>query len=215
VSVRSRTIAGLPVYKRMRTPRCTRRIAGTEITYDPCIYCGMPSDTVDHVPPVSRAETLLDLDPNMPLWTVPACLTCNRWLGAHPEHTAGGRRAIVRDKLGTLAKGRRFVQWSDEEMAEVGPNMRREIAAKMRQDELILIRMQWARDPIVLLDVNGEPVPEALLRAPSRHIPTRMCEQCGSEYVVERKSKRAFCSITCRHAHNMTLAKAKQAKVSA
>jgi ferredoxin len=169
--------------------------------FDPCVYCGMPSDDVDHVPPLSRAETLLDLDPDIPLWTVPACSTCNRWLGSAPTHTVGGRRSIIISKLAKLASGRGFACWTEEELSEIGPNMQREIRSKMRQDDLLLSRLQWARDMPVLLDINGEAVPEHMLRTPARIVDAMSCRHCGEEFVRGYKNQ-AYCSAVCRKTHN-------------
>ena len=58
-----------------------RRFAG-----QPCIYCGRPSDTVEHVVPVSLGGT------DDPSNLAPACARCNYSRGA----TLGNRRRAAR-----------------------------------------------------------------------------------------------------------------------
>lgn len=71
-----------PYYKRMGY-----------VGVDPCVYCGAPSTSLDHVPPLVEIEALDGVD----LWSrtlhkYPACSECNTWLSDVPYKTLAERR---------------------------------------------------------------------------------------------------------------------------
>jgi hypothetical protein len=108
--------------KRYCSDRCRFQawMRGKEEPAPPCHYCGMPADTVDHVPPRSvRSIILQEGATRWPFVEVDACHECNSLLGAQPPWTVSGRKDEIKKKL--QRKYRRYLKiprWTDEELAE-------------------------------------------------------------------------------------------------
>lgn len=111
-----------------------------------CTYCGIVADTVDHVVPqwlLRRAGALnMDLSAVFRLqrWEVPACRECNSSLGNRIFPTLKERRAAAHAHI--RRKYRSYINmpnWSEEEIAEMGPNAQVDIRKG-------LVIRDWARD---------------------------------------------------------------------
>lgn len=105
------------------------------VAYD-CIYCGQPRTCYDHFPPrhtgVRRGFLL------------PACTECNSTLGGRSGLDLGERFDFVKRRL--RDKNKRLLdtpQWSDEELDELGPNLRRQAAAWTSNKSVIEKRLGW------------------------------------------------------------------------
>lgn len=97
-----------------------------------CIYCGRDATTKDHVPAVVNSYCY-----NMskyPHIVVPACRSCNSILGDKFKNTMLERvkhLAIRYEKK--FEKVLSVPDWKEEEIAEMGPIMRRRIRHAMNQ----------------------------------------------------------------------------------
>ena len=84
----------------------------------PCYYCGMPADTIDHVPPRCVRADLMHL--NEKRWAfveVDACHECNCLLGASPPWTIHERKKKIKEKLKKrYRKYMKLPDWTDQEM---------------------------------------------------------------------------------------------------
>ena len=56
----------------MRRRRARIKEQTTPVYNDPCVFCGKPSDTIEHIRPIVRGGT--DHHTNM----APMCLSCNQ-----------------------------------------------------------------------------------------------------------------------------------------
>ena len=111
----------------------------------PCVYCGMPADSVDHVPPrYIRAQLAqVELKP-VTVVEVPACRECNCALGARPLLTVGHRRAWIKDWL--KRRYRTYLNipnWTEEELAEFGEGLRGKVRRGMAIRDTVRERIQW------------------------------------------------------------------------
>lgn len=92
-----------------------------------CVYCGYPADTDDHIVPVSYKYAGKRTTTQFPGETVAACIDCNRELGAQLLFTVKLRKNYIaqylKNKLGRL----HLVEWTDEELEELGPNLKASI----------------------------------------------------------------------------------------
>ena len=115
-----------------------------DIYITPCIYCGMPADFIDHIPPRHMRRQFIEL--NLSFWQereVPACRECNSVLGCRPLLTIGERRTYVKDKLRKrYAKYLRIPNWTQEELGEFGNDLRRMIQRNMLVRDGIRERLQ-------------------------------------------------------------------------
>lgn len=109
-----------------------------------CIYCGRPSDTVDHLLPsgytgtASRRYTAI----------VPACRWCNSSLGARITWSITERREMVREMIRRKYKNiLRTNDFSKAELREFGPTLRSQIEASMRAKKQVEQMLNWPVDP--------------------------------------------------------------------
>ena len=106
----------------------------TNIHYhNTCIYCGCPSTCNDHVPPLSRIDDYMALQPNRPVFLlVPACTRCNSKLSDSLQRSLIERIDNLKDLLQRqLARKGKTAVWSDKELNDLGPNLRSMIGAHM------------------------------------------------------------------------------------
>ena len=111
----------------------------------PCVYCGMPADSVDHVPPRYMRAQLSQLELKaMTVIEVPACRECNCALGARPLLTVGHRRAWIKEWL--KKRYRTYLNipnWTEEELAEFGIGLRGKVRRGMAIRDNVRNRIQW------------------------------------------------------------------------
>lgn len=101
---------------------------------DLCTYCGIVCDTIDHVVPQhllkSAESSELDLSGVMRMqrWEVPSCRECNSAIGGKIFKTLAERRKYAKDHIRKkYASYLRTPNWTEEELDELGPNMKREV----------------------------------------------------------------------------------------
>lgn len=112
-----------------------------------CTYCGNPADTRDHVTPWSWNSTYRRRAKAGKLGRgqkVPACGDCNNLLNDVPIFTVEGRRAYVAERLAKEAK-KQAPDWSDDELEELGPSLRRRVKARLAKRKLTQMRWNYAK----------------------------------------------------------------------
>jgi len=108
-----------------------------------CFYCGMPADTVDHVPPVSLVDSLVGLERLLPRWVVPACHECNSTLGDEPLFKLSERAAFLIEKYEKLYHNYLSCgDFSDDELSELGPILRSQVENAVAVKRVITRRLQ-------------------------------------------------------------------------
>jgi hypothetical protein len=132
-------------YKRIDRVHVTVAVNGVPILCEPCMYCGMPSQAIDHVPALARVASLFDdgLGPDE-LKLVPSCGQCNAWLGHKPLDDIKSRAKYVRDRIADLLRPLRTLDWQDDEVAELGHNLRSMVRASMVKVSVLKYRLDWA-----------------------------------------------------------------------
>jgi hypothetical protein len=97
------------------------------VDVEPCVYCGVAANSVDHVPPRAARDRIvsLGLAHRYPFHEVPACRECNSVLGARGLWTLTERRDYIKKALRRRYSDiLRIPDWSDSELAQVSPAMR-------------------------------------------------------------------------------------------
>ena len=114
---------------------------------DPCVYCGVVSDTMDHVPPLVYVQKCRDiLEEISHANKYPACSECNSALGSQLLMTLGDRRAYIADLLERKYKKLlRIPLWAEDELEEVSAEMRRDILAHLHHQAWVKARIAWAK----------------------------------------------------------------------
>lgn len=99
-----------------------------------CWYCDDRRQTLDHCPPIAQLENI-DIDRFVKsggeLCLVPSCNECNSILGAKALFTPQERIVHLHEAYAKKID-KFFSDWTPDEIAELGPNMRREVLAKQR-----------------------------------------------------------------------------------
>jgi len=115
-----------------------------------CTYCGILADSEDHVVPrhlLARAgELSLDLSKVMRMrsWVVPSCRECNSMLSGRLFPTLAERRAAAQKGIRRkYASYLRIPDWSDAELATMGPTAQREIVAGIAVRDWVRSRLRW------------------------------------------------------------------------
>ncbi len=123
----------------------TCRYEAWKVTCAPCFYCGMPADTVDHVPPQMARPILIAH--GVSRWDfveVEACHECNSSIGAKALYTLAERKKYIKERI--RARYRRILQmpeWSEDQLKELGPGLKDFVAAQAYLALLTRKRLGW------------------------------------------------------------------------
>ena len=102
------------LYQKVKTPL-------HPLGYFQCIYCGMPADTMDHVPPISRVACYKSMKLKHEFFLkVPCCNQCNLVLSNSLQDTILRRIEFLKKRLSKkLAKKLRVADFTDDEIKEM------------------------------------------------------------------------------------------------
>ena len=112
----------------------------------PCCYCGVPANSVDHIPPQSVRGFLIDsgLTHKYPFIQVMACLECNSLLGTKPIWDVANRRRAIKKLLAVRYKRTLLMpDWSDRELGSMSKSMASTIQMRIDIREWITERLAW------------------------------------------------------------------------
>lgn len=106
-----------------------------------CTYCAMDATYRDHVPPFSSYSGV-KRSASFSLPGVWACAECNYHLGDRPLNTTPERAGYLFKRLtAKYQKLLRSPSWTPEELADMGPKLRRAIQAAQKERHLVSIRL--------------------------------------------------------------------------
>lgn len=111
-----------------------------------CTYCGLPCDTIDHVPPRVARDWIVEfnLEKRYPFIEVAACRECNSALGAKPLWTVGQRKQFIKRYLKRkYAKYLKIPEWSDSEIARLGARMQQYVIQGLAMQEVANERIRY------------------------------------------------------------------------
>lgn len=112
----------------------------------PCVYCGLPATSIDHIPPQAERQrlTALNLIHRYELLEVNACRECNSCLGAKPYWTIKERKDYVKKYLGRKYKHYLSIPtWSDVELADLGNTLASSVLTSIIIADVIKERIRW------------------------------------------------------------------------
>lgn len=129
---------------------------------DACTYCGLLANSVDHVVPrtmLKMAEGLsLDLSNvyRLQRWEVPACVECNTFIGSRVFKSLEERREYAHKTIRKkYAKYLRVPDWTDSELAKMGPIAQRDIASAIAKRDSVRARLAWRGSRHVEFDLGA------------------------------------------------------------
>lgn len=129
--------------RRYCSPQCRfeawRKVRGMEHA---CTYCGVPGDSVDHVPATSVRPYLREHAPGVyPELQVPCCRECNSLLGARGFKLSDRRELVRRALERKYAYVLRMPNWTAEDRAEMGPSLTADIEQHQRLQGWVRARL--------------------------------------------------------------------------
>lgn len=113
-----------------------------KIKCDYCMYCGEIATLLDHVPPLAIVESQ---GPKANMVLVPSCEECNSFGWAHPDYTIRDRKKRIGELI--FRKYRRLLNspsWTQDELNELGPEMRQRVMRAESQKLVIQRRIAFA-----------------------------------------------------------------------
>lgn len=111
---------------------------------EPCVYCGIPCQTVDHIPPICHRDML----PAKDWYCVTACSECNTGLGGRFLLTFEERFRFVKAWLCSRYKKQlQAVDRSDKELKTFGPTLRKRLQAGLKTKAAVIERLTYESIP--------------------------------------------------------------------
>ena len=99
-----------------------------------CVYCGMPADTKEHYPPISRVSDYESLG-GVIFIKFPCCSHCNSIAGSYLDDTILARIERVKDRMQQKWNKRfKAEEWDDEEFEELGRNLQSYVSTETAKD---------------------------------------------------------------------------------
>ncbi len=115
--------ASLRRYYEKRYGKLYKRADGLD--WDVCVYCGEKRVVFDHVPPISKLEYIdvqKAIKNGMKFILYPSCVECNARLSSRMSIDLIDRMSYLADVY--LNKADKMERWTQEEINEMGPNMK-------------------------------------------------------------------------------------------
>jgi hypothetical protein len=113
---------------------------------EPCIYCGVVADTIDHVPPQSARPRIIQMGmvSHYHFRTVPACRECNCALGTRSPWSLVDRKAWVKTWIKRrYARYLTIPDWEPEDLARLGPMLRKFTESGLAIRDVTRKRLAW------------------------------------------------------------------------
>jgi hypothetical protein len=122
-------------------------------TVEPCHYCGMPADSIDHVVPQAVLDDARDSGDEALLAAVTerrrrlivaACRECNSLARSVMDPTLAARTARVKVALRRRhRKALAMPDWSDRELMEVSVGIRLLVIHAINERDILRQRLAW------------------------------------------------------------------------
>lgn len=111
-----------------------------------CTYCGLLSNGVDHVPPTSARQGLIDvgLSAKYPFVEVRCCSECNSALGARSLWTVPQRKTFIKRWIARrYKKYLRIPNWAAGELAELSGHLQDSVLHGLAVRDLTRYRLDY------------------------------------------------------------------------
>lgn len=123
-----------------------------------CVYCGEPANTVDHQPPISRIDDYESLGLANELYVlIPSCMDCNKLAGSVLHDSPIERLEYIKDSLEKrLKKYLNQVEWDEEELKDIGPNLKSKILEDSNKKLTAINRIEYYSGYDLIIDTSQE-----------------------------------------------------------
>lgn len=104
-----------------------------------CFYCGERATQDEHV-----VAQVYDVE----TWTVRSCWECNALAGQEPFATITHKHEYIRDRRRLrYAKLLKMPEWTEDDLDEMGTNLRNTIIAYQRARDVVKTQIDWQPFP--------------------------------------------------------------------
>ena len=108
-----------------------------------CLYCGRPSESIEHYPPVSRAHDYIALEGEL-FVTFGACVSCNASAGHVLDETVFDRFKRVKGRFKKRYRHELSVaNFTRDELAAMGPVLRQDVERGIRNRKSIKLLVDF------------------------------------------------------------------------
>ena len=142
-----------------RASECAYSFVGPRLT---CAFCDEAAECTDHTMPAALISGRVDLQQRYRFFVVSACLDCNARAGWTVDRTFIARRRRI---AASVRKANRRLlntpEWSDAELADLGPNIRSAVRSAQWERAALLRRIAVLESLVVpdgVPDELAEPV---------------------------------------------------------
>ena len=127
---------------------CSSKCRQEAFRQRPCIYCGVPANSRDHFVPKSYVQKMSHILAYVKKSSVivPACIECNSTAGAKVFLTISEKRRYIQSKY--REKYQKLLEspdWTESELAELGPTMKSHVVSSQNTKRLLRQRLYWPR----------------------------------------------------------------------
>lgn len=109
-----------------------------------CAYCGERYTDIEHMVPHAWFEKVSSGPGDFWTWLVPSCSECNGLASDQLFGSPAKKREYIQERLrGRYSFAFRSEAWSEEEIAELGPNLRQFVSASQAEAENVRERVEY------------------------------------------------------------------------
>ena len=117
----------------------------------PCVYCGMPANSDDHVVPLAFYQAAMDCVA-MEHWRftlVPSCQECNATAGDRVFETITQKRRYIQERLKCRYKKILAIpEWTEDEINDLSPDLARYVRHGLKLKTIIWQRITYRARPV-------------------------------------------------------------------
>lgn len=131
----------------------------SEFGWPICVYCGDPADSIDHVPPLNRVDDYRALCVQQEAYLlIKFCKPCNTLLSDDLHNDIFERIDALKHRLKKKIKRDDYaLQWSKEDIAALGKNLRSKVVSSMKKIESTQRRIDYRGGYKAILNMSNNP----------------------------------------------------------
>lgn len=148
-----------------------------------CYYCGEPCDCLDHQPPISVIDKMVTAKIKFEAFKIPSCNHCNNILHSVATKTVKERFDLLKKRL-YKKRYKEIIattQWTDEELSELGANLRQMVESSIRLGIVAVRRIEYpGHDLVEIYESHGVKCVRCTSCDADIPVGDDFCPECGN-----------------------------------